>query len=299
MRGEQSRLQITTHGHEEEVEEEEEEEEAGRTTRNGKPEHSTDIMEATRAQRMSPTPSVKVSSVTQQQSDKLICSSWKSKSFLCSDTRPLPPAARSVSNGTSSPQGPSCLPQNELSLSPSLAVQSSSQDSFNSSFSFIQQSLNSSQRTETTTVRPPQEPEPLNQSTNGPNLPQTKPAAMSIEHNFSKRSTPVQSLASSATGSHADGEELSLGGRFWQECLWDGREVTSDLPDCDSLDIEITSSLSVDSDNASASSVTSGYESATPASDQGWDGLLKKYEGVLQDCLLNNRTHTKVGMTGS
>lgn len=70
--------------------------------------------------------------------------------------------------------------------------------------------------------------------------------------------------------------------------------MTSNLPDCDSVDIEITSSLSVDSDTASASSVTSGYESATPASDQGWDNLVKKYEGVLQDCLQNNRTHTKI-----
>lgn len=256
--------------------------------RNGKPEHHTDTLE--RAQRTAP---CKVSPVNQQQSDKLMCSSWKSRSFLCSDTRPLPSAACSVSNGASSPQGPSCLPQNELSLSPSLAVQSSSQDSFNSSFSFIQQSLNSSQRTETA------EPEPLNQSTNGPNSPQTKPAALSIEHNLSKWSTPVQSLPSSSKCSHADSEELSLGGRFWQECLWGGREVTSDMPGCDTLDIEITSSLSVDSDNASASSVTSGYDSATPASDQGWDNLLKKYDCVLQDCLQNNRTHTKVSMTVS
>lgn len=254
--------------------------------RNGRPEHHADTLE--RAQRTAP---YKVSSVNQQQTDKLMCSSWESRSFLCSDTRPLPPAACSVSNGASSPQGPSCLPQNELSLSPSLAVQSSSQDSFNSSFSFIQQSLNSSQRTETA------EPEPLNQSTNGPNSPQTKPAALSIEHNLSKWSAPVQSLPPSSKCSHADGEELPLGGRFWQECVWDGREVTSDMPGCDSLDIEITSSLSVDSDNASASSVTSGYDSATPASDQGWDNLLKKYECVLQDCLQNNRTHTKVGMT--
>ncbi|XP_031660696.1 disrupted in schizophrenia 1 protein isoform X2 [Oncorhynchus kisutch] len=56
---------------------------------------------------------------------------------------------------------------------------------------------------------------------------------------------------------------------------------------------------------ASASSLTSGYESATPTTasawndcvpdqDQGWDQLVKKYEGVLQDCLHNNRTNTKI-----
>ncbi|XP_064872690.1 disrupted in schizophrenia 1 protein isoform X1 [Oncorhynchus nerka] len=56
---------------------------------------------------------------------------------------------------------------------------------------------------------------------------------------------------------------------------------------------------------ASASSLTSGYEGATPTTasawndcvpdqDQGWDQLVKKYEGVLQDCLHNNRTNTKI-----
>lgn len=87
-----------------------------------------------------------------------------------------------------------------------------------------------------------------------------------------------------------------MGGKYWQECLWGDREVTPGLPDCDSrsVDLEVTSSLSVDSDTASASSVTSGYESATPPTDQGWDNLVKKYEGVLQDCLQNNRTHTKI-----
>ncbi|XP_070772495.1 disrupted in schizophrenia 1 protein [Enoplosus armatus] len=290
MRGEQSRPQSTTHGHEDEEEEEEEEEEEGRTTciRNGNSGRHTDITEAT-----SPTTAVKVSLVNQQQTDKLTCSSWKSKSFLCSVTGPLhPPVDCSPIKGLSSHQGPSSLLQNELILTPTL--QSSPQDSFNSSFSFIQQSLSSSQRRDTTTATPSREPEPLNQSTKAPNLPQTKPATLSIEHNISKQSTPVQSLPSSTPGSQA--EELSLGGRFWRECLWGGREVASDLPNCDSrsLDIEVTSSLSVDSDTASASSVTSGYESATPASDQGWDNQVKKYEGVLQDCLQNNRTHTKI-----
>ncbi|KAM6956201.1 disrupted in schizophrenia 1 protein [Aplochiton taeniatus] len=78
--------------------------------------------------------------------------------------------------------------------------------------------------------------------------------------------------------------------------LWVDREVASDLPNCDlhSLDTEATSSLSVDSDAASASSVTSGYESATPTCDQGWDKLVKKYEGILHDCLQNNRANTKI-----
>uniref|UniRef100_A0A3P8UB55 DISC1 scaffold protein n=1 Tax=Amphiprion percula TaxID=161767 RepID=A0A3P8UB55_AMPPE len=240
MRGEQSRIQSAS----QEEEEEEEEEEDGRTTcmRNGKSVRHADIPDATCAQRL--TPAVKVSLMSQLQPDKLACTSCKSKSFLCCVTRHLPPLDCSSVN---SHLGQSSTPQKELRLSPSPALHPPPEDSFNSSFSFIQQSLSSSQRTDAITT-PTREPGPLNPSS-----------------------------------SHAEREELSLGGRFW-------------LPDCDSrpVDIEVTSSLSVDSDTASASSVTSGYESATPASEHGWDNLVKKYEGVLQDCLQNNRTHTKI-----
>lgn len=260
MRAEQSRTHITVPG------QEEEEEEAGLNNRNGKPGHHTDVTEVNGSQMRALQPAFKVPIMNQTESDRLMCSSWKST---------LPPVEFRASKGSSSRQGP----MNELSLSPNSAAQSSPQDSFNSSFSFIQQSLNSSQTAEST---PSQQPEPINQSTNAP---QTKP--------------PLQSLPSNIARSHAHGEELSLGRTFWRECLFDSKEVPPDLPECDSQDIEITSSLSVDSDNASASSVTSGYESTTPASDQGWDNLVKKYEDVLQDCLQNNRTYTKVGMIGS
>ncbi|CAK6951784.1 disrupted in schizophrenia 1 protein [Scomber scombrus] len=296
MRGEQSRLQSTNHGLEEE--EEEEEQEQGRTpcTRNGKPGRHTEITEAPNAQRKSLKPAVRMSVMNQQKSDRPTCSSCQSKNFLCSVNHHLHPVDCRAVNGTCSHHF--SLPQTEPRLSPSpapkLSPQSrlnSSADSFNSSFSFIQQSLNSSQRTETTAT-PSQEPEPLNQSTKAPSTPHRKPATLSLEQSVSKQSTPVQPPPSSVLGSQAEREEPSLGGRFWRECLWGGREGTSDLPDCDSLDL--TSSLSVDSDTASASSVTSGYESATPASEQGWDNLVKKYEGVLQDCLQNNRTHTKI-----
>lgn len=68
--------------------------------------------------------------------------------------------------------------------------------------------------------------------------------------------------------------------------------------DCCSLDNEATSSLSMDSsDAASASSMTSltsGYESGTPASESTWDAIMKKYEGVLQGCLQSTRTNTKI-----
>ncbi|XP_068182738.1 disrupted in schizophrenia 1 protein isoform X2 [Antennarius striatus] len=278
MRGEQSRLQITFHG------QEEEEEEDGSCIKNGKSGRHTDITKATSAQRMSHTTAVKVS-LRNKQPEKPICSTWKSKSFFCPINHPLPYVECNAINGPSSPQ--SFPPQNELSLSPDPAPQSSLLDSFSSSFSFIQQSLSSCQQTDTTTSF--QVPEPLYEPTKAPSSSQTKQVTVSIKH-ISKQPTPVQSDPSSAPDSQANGENPAT----WRECLWDCREVKTDGPDCDSQDIEITSSLSVDSDTASASSVTSGYESATPAWDQGWDSVVKKYEGVLQDCLQNNRTHTKI-----
>lgn len=284
MRGEQSRLQSATYGREEEEEEEEER----RTTciRNGKSGRHADITDATSGQSL--TPAVRVSLMNQQQPGNLTCSS-----FLCSVTRPLHPVECSPINGTSSYRGQSSVAHSELRLNP--ALQSSPQETFNSSFSFIQQSLSSSQRTDTTIATPARQTEPLKQPTKPPSSPQTTQATLHTD--VSKHSAAIQSLSSSTAGSQAEKENLSLGGRFWRECPWSAREAMSNQPDHDSrfLDIEITSSLSVDSDTASASSVTSGYESATPASDQGWDNLTKKYEGVLQDCLQNNRTHTKVG----
>lgn len=255
MRAEQSRLHTSVPGQEEE---EEEEEDMLRMVGSGKSGCDADVSEAKPAQRMSGTPAVELSSVNQGP--------------FCSDPRPLPALDGWDSHGRS--------PTHEPRLSPATAVQSSAKETFNSSFSFIQQSLNSCRTAETPVS---QEPEPLNQLNTVPNSPQSK--------------RPVQLLSSSEP---ADSEDLPPGRRFWQRCPWDGREVPSEPPEPygDSVDIEITSSLSVDSDNASASSVTSGYDSGTPASEQGWDSLVKKYELVLQDCLQNNRTYTKVSTTG-
>ncbi|KAL6101606.1 disc1 [Pungitius sinensis] len=275
MRGEQSRLQSTTHGQEEEEEDEDEEEE-GRTTciMNGTSGRHGNIFGATNAR-------------IEQHPDKLKCSSWES--LLSSVTHPLPHVDYGASTGASTLRGPSSLPQKELRLSP--GARSSPEDSFNSSFSFIRQSLNSSQRTDATTSPLSWQPEPLCQSTGALSPPETKPAALSVGQHVSQQApSPVQSLASC---SRAEREETSPGGTFWRERLW---ETTADLPDSDSpsVDIEITASLSVDSDTASASSVTSGYESATPAPGHCWNNLVKRYEGVLQDCLQNNRAHTKI-----
>lgn len=49
------------------------------------------------------------------------------------------------------------------------------------------------------------------------------------------------------------------------------------------------------SDSASASSLTSGYESAAPlAAGEPWDALLRGYEGVLQECLNSSRRNAQV-----
>nr|XP_046213620.1 disrupted in schizophrenia 1 protein isoform X2 [Oncorhynchus gorbuscha] len=199
---------------------------------------------------------------------------------------------------------------------------------------------------------------------------------LSLGLSVSKLSTPsrVQSEPGSFPLSQSDGVRDRLSPWVWQDRHWEGREgagphlraelPSSDLvevePDCDSssLDTEASSSMSVaeDSDAATPSSLTSGYESATPTTasassltsgyesatpttasassltsgyesatpttasassltsgyesatpttasawndcvpdqDQGWDQLVKKYEGVLQDCLHNNRTNTKI-----
>ncbi|XP_040454886.1 disrupted in schizophrenia 1 protein [Falco naumanni] len=71
------------------------------------------------------------------------------------------------------------------------------------------------------------------------------------------------------------------------------------LQDCETVslsDTDATFSCSTDSSDAASagSSVTSGYESSFTVSDHNWDTLMKKYEPVLQDCLLGNRSTLKI-----
>ncbi|XP_047207709.1 disrupted in schizophrenia 1 protein isoform X3 [Girardinichthys multiradiatus] len=270
MRGEQSRLQCTAHA-------QEEEEESFACIRNGKSGRHADITEATRVQQLSQALPVKVNLMNNDHYKQSAGSTLDSKNLL-----------GSVNGVQSIPRHlvQSSLSPNELSSS----LDYSSEDTFNSSFSFIQQSLNYNQRTDP--VLPVQAPEPPSQQAN---LEKTRDA-LSTKHIFLKQSAPASSLPLLAQAGQVHKEEHSYGGRCWRDCLWGDKEEMSQLPNPDSQspDIEVTSSLSVDSDTASASSVTSGYESATPASEQGWDSLVKKYEGVLQDCLQNNRTYTKI-----
>ncbi|XP_046885155.1 disrupted in schizophrenia 1 protein isoform X2 [Hypomesus transpacificus] len=184
-------------------------------------------------------------------------------------------------------------------------------DSFRSSFSFIQQSLTSTQGTPTVPELRIASLEPADQSSSK-TLPsraglalsvQQEPECVSSSHPTSK--TPgdrsMRQPGSEPGSAPPSQSELSLGERLWQDRHWEGREVggctsvTSDLkeslPDSDScsLDTEAASSVSLDSDAA-----TSGYDSATPGGEQGWGSLLKTYEGALQACLQNTRTNTKI-----
>uniref|UniRef100_A0A8C3QGP3 DISC1 scaffold protein n=1 Tax=Cyanoderma ruficeps TaxID=181631 RepID=A0A8C3QGP3_9PASS len=75
--------------------------------------------------------------------------------------------------------------------------------------------------------------------------------------------------------------------------------VNDKLQDCETIslsDMDATFSYSTDSSDAASagSSVTSGYESSFTVSDHNWDTLMKKYEPVLQDCLLGNRSTLKL-----
>uniref|UniRef100_A0A3P9LXY6 DISC1 scaffold protein n=1 Tax=Oryzias latipes TaxID=8090 RepID=A0A3P9LXY6_ORYLA len=269
MRGEQSRL-VSSACTEEEEEEEEEEVISG-CFGNGNCGCSTAVTDGPPAQRLSPPPALMVNKPTGLRSEGVL--------GPAADIHPAP--------GTSNHLGLTSEPHDELSFRLRPAPQTSAEDSFTSSFSFIQQSLSSSQKTGSSAA-PLQEPEP---PTKAPEGPQPKP---DTQQNFLKLLLPVHSSAASA--GHAQKEDLPSGGRLWRESQCYGKEETSHLLDCEPrpLDVEVTSTLSVDSDTASASSFTSGYESATAGLESGWDGVVKKYEGVLQACLRNNRAYTKI-----
>ncbi|XP_068795132.1 disrupted in schizophrenia 1 protein isoform X4 [Struthio camelus] len=75
--------------------------------------------------------------------------------------------------------------------------------------------------------------------------------------------------------------------------------VIDKLQDCETVslsDTDATFSCSTDSSDAASagSSVTSGYESSFTVSDHNWHTLMKKYEPVLLDCLLANRSTLKI-----
>ncbi|XP_048059899.1 disrupted in schizophrenia 1 protein isoform X4 [Megalobrama amblycephala] len=193
-----------------------------------------------------------------------------------------------------------------------------SRDIFNSSFSFIQQSLETSDVLDASTNGSSKSVNKQSESTSWDQLKSEtsnsgvlKPLAPLVNHSEISSVPVSQSGHEGFTLRHLPcsiGQAVPQKGLLLDRDLWladldmqTSSSITSyakgNIQDSDSgsLDPEVTSSISIDSsDSTSASSVTSGYDSATPSSDQSRDGLIKKYEDVLQDCLQNNRTNTKI-----
>ncbi|MGH0151505.1 UNVERIFIED_CONTAM: hypothetical protein FKN15_020263 [Acipenser sinensis] len=159
-------------------------------------------------------------------------------------------------------------------------------DTFNSSFSFIQISLNSSHEVENVG----------NDSKHLPAVGLEEPTILQDETDcgFSKMDKTDNFFSKVLW---TDAASMS-----WQYNLIDESQPITDadmkqrMQDSDtfSVDTEAVFSFSVDSSNAAStgSSVTSGYESST-STDHTWDAVLKKYDGFLQDCLQSNRSNIK------
>ncbi|XP_039504847.1 disrupted in schizophrenia 1 protein [Pimephales promelas] len=183
-------------------------------------------------------------------------------------------------------------------------------DIFNSSFSFIQQSLETSDFLDASTNKQSESTSLDKLKSETSNSGFLKPHAHSSQSEISSvpisQSGPEVFALRHLPGSI--GQSVQHKGLLLDRDLWladldmqASSSMTSyakeNVQDSDSgsLDTEVTSSLSIDSsDSTSASSVTSGYESATASSERSRDGVKKKYEDVLQDCLRNNRTNAKI-----
>ncbi|NWH29263.1 DISC1 protein, partial [Chloropsis hardwickii] len=152
------------------------------------------------------------------------------------------------------------------------------QESFSSSFSFIQLSLNLASGGNDVEGKSVEEAEIVLHPKTAGNLQKPEEMAQTHEH-------LGDSCHSSSSGEDLQHEHES--------------PVNDKLQDCETLsllDINATFSYCTDSSDAASagSSVTSGYESSFTVSDHNWDTLMKKYEPVLQDCLLGNRSMLKL-----
>uniref|UniRef100_A0A8V0XYJ5 DISC1 scaffold protein n=1 Tax=Gallus gallus TaxID=9031 RepID=A0A8V0XYJ5_CHICK len=146
-------------------------------------------------------------------------------------------------------------------------------DSFRSSFSFIQLSLNSASGVSDAEIK-----------------------ASDLLHPSSPRDLQVP--GETRTQEHSGA--LCCFSRPSEDLKSENETTANDkLQDCETVslsDTDATLSYSTDSsDVASAgSSVTSGYESSFTVSDQNWDTLIKRYEPALLDCQLGNWSTLKV-----
>ncbi|XP_064504901.1 disrupted in schizophrenia 1 protein isoform X2 [Pseudopipra pipra] len=171
-----------------------------------------------------------------------------------------------------------CEYQNRDDISHS-AVAHNSLDSFSSSFSFIQLSLNSA---------------------SGVNDVEGKSTVEETEIVLHPKTTGSLQKPEEVSQTHENLGDSCCFSRSSEDLEREHESPMNDkFQDCETLslsDIDATFSYSTDSlDAASAgSSVTSGYESSFTVSDRNWDILMKKYEPVLQDCLLGNRSTLKI-----
>uniref|UniRef100_A0A8B9GDU2 DISC1 scaffold protein n=1 Tax=Amazona collaria TaxID=241587 RepID=A0A8B9GDU2_9PSIT len=150
-------------------------------------------------------------------------------------------------------------------------------DSFSSSFSFIQLSLNSA---------------------SGVRDAEGKSTVEETE--YVRHPSTAGSLQKPEEMMHAH-EHLGALHCFSRSCedlKYENETTVNDkLQDCETVSLSDTdATYSTDSSDAASagSSVTSGYESIFTVSDHSWDTLIKKYEPVLQDCLLGNRSTLKI-----
>ncbi|XP_021246184.1 disrupted in schizophrenia 1 protein [Numida meleagris] len=163
-----------------------------------------------------------------------------------------------------------CEYQNREAVSCSVGLP----DSFSSSFSFIQLSLNSA-----STVS------------------NAEGKASAVVHPSSARDLQEPG-ETRRTQEHAGA--LCCFSRSSEDLKSENETTASDkLQDCETVslsDTDATFSCSTDSSDAASagSSVTSGYESSFTVSDQNWDTLIKRYEPALLDCQLGNRSTLKV-----
>ncbi|KAM7173975.1 disrupted in schizophrenia 1 protein isoform 2-T2 [Macrochelys suwanniensis] len=162
---------------------------------------------------------------------------------------------------------------------------SSTWDSFNSSFSFIQLSLNSSFEKSDTEGQSDGRATEHTLQTN---------ATGQIEND--NLHEPGERLRSS----HKDIGASSCICRHGEDYQCARETIVNDkLQDCEMVSLSDTDaafSCSTDSSDAASagSSVTSGYESSFTVSDHNWDTLMRKYEPVLLECLVDNRSTLKI-----
>ncbi|XP_063185109.1 LOW QUALITY PROTEIN: disrupted in schizophrenia 1 protein [Chroicocephalus ridibundus] len=155
----------------------------------------------------------------------------------------------------------------------------STHDSFSSSFSFIQLSLN---------------------SFSGVSDAEGKSTIKEAEYVLHPSTAGNLQRPEDMVQTHEHSRALHSFSRPREDLEYENETTVNDkLQDCETVslsDTDATLSYSTDSSDAASagSSVTSGYESSFTVSDHNWDTLMKKYEPVLQDCLLGNRSTLKI-----